>query len=156
MCWINALMNSRTVIVTNCLLPSWSPYWNVTVFPSYWCNRVFATAGCRIYLATYFAILFLFVILDSFGSYAFGDASHYVKSLTIFLEKLVYEHRIYSFLWKCCFEPGEHLVLPCFSHRIERNELLMDKPVLSVKSTFRHDYMGVRVEAHLLGKRAVS
>ena len=25
--------------------------------------------------------LFLFVILDSFGSYAFGDASHYVKSL---------------------------------------------------------------------------
>ena len=30
---------------------------------------VFATAGCLIYLATYFAILFLFVILASFGRY---------------------------------------------------------------------------------------
>ena len=44
-----------------------SHYQNVTIFPSYRCNHVFATAGCRIYLATYFTILFLFVILDSFS-----------------------------------------------------------------------------------------
>jgi len=43
-------MNSRTPIVTKCRFPSRSSYQNVTVFPLYRYNRVFATAGCRIYL----------------------------------------------------------------------------------------------------------
>ena len=128
-------------------------YQNVAVSPSYWCNRVFATAGCLIYLATYFAIFFLFVILASFGSYAFGDASHYVESFAISLEKLVYEHRKYYVLWKCLFELSEHLILPCFSHSIERNEFLTYEPVTSVESAFCHEYMEMWVEAHTSGKR---
>ena len=49
-------------------------YQNVTVFQSYWSNRVFATAGCRIYPATYFTILFLFYCI-------YHKKPHYRKDL---------------------------------------------------------------------------
>jgi len=51
----------------------------------------------------------------------------HIGSLGIFLEKSVYEYRIYTFLWKCFFEPGEHLILPCFSQNPVRNVYLTDK-----------------------------
>ncbi|KAF5415152.1 MAG: hypothetical protein C5S48_06630 [Candidatus Methanogaster sp.] len=44
------------------------------------------------------------------------------------------------------------MILPCFSHSIERNILLMNKISLSVKSTFCHEYIGMRIEFHFLGK----
>lgn len=76
----------------------------------------------------------------------------YVESFAIFLEKVVYEHREYPILWKCRFELGKNLILPCFSHSVERDEFLVYEPAALVESTFGHEYMDMRIEAQTPGK----
>jgi len=76
----------------------------------------------------------------------------YDKALMIFLEKLVYEHREYPSLMKCRFELGKYLILPCFSHSVERADFLVYEPAAFVESTFGHEYMELWIVAHTLGK----
>ena len=59
-----------------------------------------------------------------------------VESFAIFLEKVVYEHREYPILWKCRFELGKNLILPRFSHSVERDEFLVYEPAMSVEPSF--------------------
>jgi hypothetical protein len=73
----------------------------------------------------------------------------YVESIAIFFEKLVYEHREDPILWKCRFELGKYLILPCFSHRVERDVLLVYEPAMSVESAFGHEYMDT-LKLHLV------
>jgi len=75
-----------------------------------------------------------------------------VESFAIFLEKVVYEHREYLILWKCRFEPGKYLILPCFSHSVERDDFLVYEPAMSVKSSFGHEYMDMWIKAQTPGK----
>ncbi len=71
----------------------------------------------------------------------------YVESFAIFLENVVYEHREYPILWKCRFELGKNLILPCFSHSVERDEFLVYEPAMSVESSFGHEYMNMWIKA---------
>ena len=52
------------------------------------------------------------------------------------ISKMVNMYRKFQIPWKCAFEISKHLILPCFSHRSEGNEFLMDKFVTFVESTF--------------------
>ena len=76
----------------------------------------------------------------------------YVEAITVFLEQLVYEHREYPILWKCRFELGKNLILPRFSHSVERDVFLVYEPAMSVESSFGHEYMDMRIKAQTLGK----
>ena len=64
----------------------------------------------------------------------------------------VYELREYPILWKCRFELGKNLILPRFSHSVEKNEFLVYEPAMPVESTFGHEYMDMRIEAQTPGK----
>jgi len=75
-----------------------------------------------------------------------------VESLAIFLEKVVYEHREYPILRKCRFELGKYLILPRFSHSVERDEFLVYEPAMSVESSFGHEYMDMRIKTQTPGK----
>lgn len=55
----------------------------------------------------------------------------HIETPGILLEKSVYERRIYNFLWKCRFESGEHLILPCFPQNPVGDEFLTDKVVMA-------------------------
>jgi hypothetical protein len=76
----------------------------------------------------------------------------YDKALAIFLKKLVYEHREYPILRKCRFELSKYLILPCFSHSLERDDFLVYEPAMSVESTFGHEYMDMWIKAQTPGK----
>ena len=145
MCWINALMNSRTSIVTKCHSPSRSTYQNVTVFfvvsvQSCVCDRGMPD------VSGYISCYPLFVCDSGF----LWEMN--VESFAIFLEKVVYEHWEYPILWKCRFELGKYLILPCFSHSLERADFLVNEPAAFVESPFGHEYMEMWIEAHTLGK----